>query len=58
MEISDIQLLENGKIEITFCSLEDQEDIISIKLDRNAMWNIAKFCHNKLSYGAELRSKK
>jgi hypothetical protein len=54
MEISDIQMLENGKIEITFCSLEDSEDIISIKLDRNAMWDIAKFCHNKLSYRTDL----
>ena len=50
-QISDIQLLKDGNIEITFCSA-DGIDFMTLKLDKHSMWQIHEFCRNKLSYAA------
>lgn len=60
MEIIDIQELKQEtsvKFEITLANDEGWE-VAKIILDRDSMWQIAKYCQSELSYGAELRKKK
>lgn len=58
MEISDIQILIGGKIEITFCCQPDMTDCLKIIIDKENMWQIAKYCQENLSFAAELRKNK
>lgn len=57
MEIIDIQEIKqetSTKFEITLANDEGWE-IAKIILDRNSMWQIAKYCQEELSYGSQLK---
>ena len=54
-EISDIQILSNNKIEITFCCAPDFDDCLKIIVSKDVMWQIHKFCGEKLSYAAKTK---
>ena len=57
MEIIDIQEIKQGvtkKFEITFDGL-DGIDFLRINLSLEDMWQIAHYCHDELSYGAQIR---
>ena len=59
MEIIDIQPIKQGiseKFEITFGN-DVGYDIAKITISKEDMWQIAEYCHDKLSYGAQLRKK-
>jgi hypothetical protein len=56
MEISDIQLEgyeQTGNVVITFCSTDNFEDIMTLKLKVSDAWKIHKFCQRHLSYAAQ-----
>lgn len=61
MEISDIQLEGSqtaGNIIITFCSTENWDDIMFLKIDVSEAWKISQFCKERLSYGAQMKNSK
>jgi hypothetical protein len=55
MEISDIQQINKGNIEITFCNEPDFDDCLKIIISQDTMWQISKYCSEKLSYAAKLK---
>ena len=57
MDIVDIKEVKIGiipKFEVIFMD-ESGDDSVKIIMTKDNMWEIAQYCHNKLSYGAELR---
>jgi hypothetical protein len=58
MEISDIQELKNGSIEITFAGPPDYDDVIKLTVTKNAIVQIKEYWLDNLSYGAMLKKKK
>ena len=60
MEIIDIQQIKQGvseKFEITFAG-EDADECAKIIMSKEDMWQIAHYCFDELSYGAQLKKKK
>ena len=61
MEISDIQLEGSeitGNVILTFCSTDNWEDKMTLKIKVREAWRITQFCKDKLSYGAQLKNSK
>lgn len=59
MEISDIQRTDKKsigftKVEITFCDEETYEDVMTLKLSKDAIWQIVKWAQHNISYATEL----
>ena len=46
--ISDIQIIDKDKVEITFCSYPNCEDFMTITIDTKTAWEISNFCKMKL----------
>lgn len=58
MEISDIQELPNGNLELTFACGPDYDDFMKLTLTKDNMWTIHKYCGDHLSYAAQLKNDK
>ena len=58
MEISNIKILPNDNVEVTFCNEPDYEDFMSITFTPDILWQLSDFCREYLSYGAKLKNKK
>ena len=56
MDLVDIQPVE-GSFELTFEGL-DGIDYLKLSIKKEDMWQIAQYCQNELSYGAQLKKKK
>jgi len=58
MEIIDIQQVKQGifeKFEITFDDGDEGYDGMKVIISKDDMWQIAHYCHDELSYGAQKR---
>jgi len=51
--ISDIQKIADNRVQITFCTYPGCEDFLTLTIDERTACEIADFCKQKLSYGAE-----
>jgi len=56
MDLVDIQPAKEN-FELTFEGL-DGIDALKITVKKDDMWQIAKYCQNELSYGAQLKKKR
>jgi hypothetical protein len=56
--ISDIQKTKDDDVEITFCIYPSGDDFLKLTIDKETAWEIADFCKDKLSYGAQLKENK
>jgi len=59
MQIVDIQPIEGirEEFELTFAD-DEGYDFAAIKLSKEDMWQIAHYCHDELSLGAQRKKKK
>ena len=59
MELADIQISERGKHYVDIVWEDDDNNVVLIQtISSKDAWEIARFCMDKISYGAELKAER